>query len=101
MTMRKTILDVADDQRTVPRMPGPIDVRDARILVVDDLETDARLVEAMLTGSGFSSVQVTTDASRVVELYRANRYNLIILDVLMPGMDGFQVLEALAAFTPQ
>jgi PAS domain S-box-containing protein len=82
-------------------MPGAIDVRDARILVVDDLESDARLVEAMLTGSGFSSVQVTTDASRVVELYRANRYNLIILDLLMPGMDGFQVLESLAAFTPQ
>ena len=82
-------------------MPGAIDVRDARILVVDDLESDARLVEAMLVGSGFSCVTTTTDAARVVELHRENRYDLIILDVLMPGMDGFQVLDAIAAVEPQ
>jgi serine phosphatase RsbU (regulator of sigma subunit) len=71
------------------------DILNARILVVDDRETNVRLLEGMLRVAGYTSVDSTTDARRVCELHRANGYSLILLDLQMPGMDGFQVMEAL------
>ena len=72
----------------------------ASILVVDDLETDARLVESMLGGAGYSRVSLTNDSREVCALHRKNRYDLIILDLLMPEMDGFQVMEGLKEIEP-
>jgi PAS domain S-box-containing protein len=72
----------------------------ARILVVDDRDTDRRLVLGMLEGSGFSRVSSSGDPRGVAALHRANRYDLIILDLLMPGMDGFQVMESLKELEP-
>src|SRR5882672_498136 len=76
-------------------MDGPFNVRSASILVVDDVDADARLIEAMLTGSGYTRVASTNDPRQVAELHRRNRYDLIVLDLMMPGMDGFAVMEAL------
>ena len=76
-------------------MPGSTDLLDARILVVDDVEADARLIAGMLGGSGYSNVTTSSDPVSVGELHAKHRYDLIVLDVLMPGMDGFQVLEKL------
>jgi serine phosphatase RsbU (regulator of sigma subunit) len=67
----------------------------ARILVVDDLEVNLRLLEGMLRIAGYTSVESTTDPHAVCELHRQNRYSLILLDLQMPGMDGFQVMEGL------
>ena len=49
----------------------------------------------MLRGAGYTSVASTTDPHEVCELQRKNRYCLILLDLQMPGMDGFQVMEGL------
>src|SRR5580704_16204616 len=49
----------------------------------------------MLRVAGYTSVHSTTDPGAVCELYRRNRYSLILLDLQMPGMDGFQVMERL------
>jgi DNA-binding response OmpR family regulator len=49
----------------------------------------------MLRVAGYTSVESTTDPNEVCELYRRNRYGLILLDLQMPGMDGFQVMEGL------
>jgi len=49
----------------------------------------------MLSGAGYASVASTMDPHEVCELHRKNRYHLILLDLLMPGMDGFQVMEGL------
>src|ERR1700726_4706313 len=49
----------------------------------------------MLRVAGYTCVQSTTDPGKVCELYRRNRYGLILLDLQMPGMDGFQVMEGL------
>jgi len=74
------------------------DILNARILVVDDQQVNVRLLEGMLRGAGYACVESTTDPNEVCELHRKNRYGLILLDLLMPGMDGFQVMEGLKEF---
>jgi serine phosphatase RsbU (regulator of sigma subunit) len=73
------------------------DILNARILVVDDKEANVRLIEGMLRVAGYTSVDSTTDPKQVCALHRENRYGLILLDLQMPGMDGFQVMEGLQA----
>lgn len=70
-------------------------IRNARILIVDDKEANVRLLEGMLRVAGYVAVDSTTDPTEVCELYRRNRYSLILLDLQMPGMDGFAVMEGL------
>ena len=76
-------------------MVSATDIRNARILIVDDKEANVRLLERMLRVAGYACVESTTDPSVVCELHRKNRYSLILLDLQMPGMDGFQVMEGL------
>ncbi|MGA2156434.1 MAG: PAS domain S-box protein [Bryobacteraceae bacterium] len=71
------------------------DILNARILVVDDQEANVRLLEGMLRIAGYTSIESTMDPFKVCELHRKNRYSLILLDLQMPGMDGFQVMEGL------
>ena len=71
------------------------DILNAKILVVDDKPDNIRLIEGMLRIAGYTSVESTTDPYAVCELYRRNRYCLILLDLQMPGMDGFEVIEGL------
>jgi serine phosphatase RsbU (regulator of sigma subunit) len=71
------------------------DILNARILVVDDQEANVRLLEGMLRIAGYVHVDSTTNPSQVCALHRKNRYSLILLDLQMPGMDGFQVMEGL------
>jgi len=71
------------------------DILTAGILVVDDQEANVLLLERMLRGAGYVSVTSTTDPNQVCDLHRKNRYDLILLDLQMPGMDGFQVMESL------
>ena len=76
-------------------MVSPADLLSARILVVDDQQANVSLLEGMLRIAGYTSVDSTTNPSTVCELHRVNRYSLILLDLQMPGMDGFQVMEGL------
>src|SRR6202165_23222 len=76
-------------------MVSSADILNARILVVDDKEANVRLLEGMLRVAGYACVESTTDPNAVRELHRKNHYSLILLDLQMPGMDGFQVMEGL------
>src|SRR5947209_6578481 len=67
----------------------------ARILVVDDQEANVALLRRMLEGAGYTAVTSALDPRAVCELHRANRYDVILLDLQMPFMDGFEVMEAL------
>jgi len=78
-------------------MIGSPDILKANILVVDDQECHALLLDRMLRGAGYVSVHTTADPRQVCELHRQNRYDLILLDLQMPGLDGFQVMEQLKA----
>src|ERR1035438_700873 len=76
-------------------MVSPADILNARILIVDDRAVNVSLLEGMLRVAGYASIESTTDPNEVCELHRKNRYALILLDLQMPGMDGFQVMEGL------
>jgi CheY-like chemotaxis protein len=76
-------------------MINSADILQANILIVDDEEANVLLLERTLRGAGYISIESTTNSRKVCELYRKNRYDLIILDIRMPGMDGFQVMEGL------
>ena len=76
-------------------MLSPPDILNARILVVDDQVANVRLLEGMLRVAGYACIESTTDPNRVCELHRKHRYSLILLDLQMPVMDGFQVMEGL------
>lgn len=78
-------------------MISPADVLSARILIVDDQRANVLLLEAMLRAGGYNAVTSTMDPTTVVELHRAHRYHLILLDLQMPRMDGFAVMQALKA----
>lgn len=71
------------------------DILKARILIADDQEANVTLLEEMLRGAGYLNVDSTTDPQQVCTLNRKHRYDLILLDLQMPVMDGFQVMEAL------
>ena len=72
----------------------------ASILVVDDQEANVMLLEQMLENAGYRNVSSTQDPTSVLALHSEHRYDLILLDLQMPVMDGFQVLEALKAVEP-
>ena len=71
------------------------DIRRARILVVDDEPVNVQLLEYLLKTTGYENVSSTNDPRQVVSLHLKHRFDLIILDLHMPGMDGFDVMEAL------
>ncbi len=71
------------------------DVLKARLLIVDDQVANIRLLEKLLRGAGYVSVATTLDPRQVCEAHRKNRYDLILLDLQMPVMDGFEVMAGL------
>jgi PleD family two-component response regulator len=75
-------------------------LKNARILVVDDQEANVRLVERILEKAGYQSVRSTTDSREALSLYAEFRPDLIILDLLMPNLDGFEVMQELSRAVP-
>ena len=78
--------------------------RTARILVVDDIAPNVELLEALLTAAGYM-VDTAFDGTEALQRADENPPDLVILDVMMPGMNGFEVAQRLKAdprqrFTP-
>ena len=71
------------------------EILNANILIVDDQKSNVQLLEQMLGEAGYLRITSTTDPHSVCALHRDNHYDLILLDLKMPGMDGFQVMEGL------
>ena len=91
------------DQATTGRQPIDIDARvtEGRILVVDDEEANVLLLKRTLERAGYVDVAVTTDSRQVAELVIEFQPDLILLDLLMPHLDGFAVLEQLRSMIPE
>src|SRR5437763_7269137 len=73
----------------------------ASVLVVDDYEANVLALEAILLDAGVARVRSVTDPRLVADAYRAADYDLILLDLHMPGFDGIDVLHQLAAAVPE
>ncbi len=71
------------------------EILNASILIVDDQPANVLLLEQMLESKGYTCIASTTDPEAVCGLHRNNHYDLILLDLQMPGMDGFQVMDGL------
>jgi two-component system cell cycle response regulator len=71
------------------------DILNASILIVDDQEPNVSLLKQLLSEAGYTRVSSTMNSREVCALHSKNSYDLIVLDLQMPGLDGFQVMAAL------
>jgi PAS domain S-box-containing protein len=82
-------------------MATTADPLDSRILIVDDDLVDARVLEAMLAGAGYRNVTLAVDPREAIRMHAASPFDLVMLDVAMSGMDGFEALRELRALNPE
>eukprot|EP01133_Synstelium_polycarpum_P022180 gene22180-26616_t len=71
------------------------EILNASILIVDDQEANVMLLEQVLRSAGYTRITSTMDPQAVRALHQQHRYDLILLDLQMPEMDGFEVMEGL------
>jgi putative two-component system response regulator len=74
---------------------------DSRVLIVDDEERNVRLLRSVLEADDYTNIESTSDSRRVVELFLDFKPDLVLLDLRMPYMDGFEVLRQLDAIVPE
>jgi PAS domain S-box-containing protein len=100
------VIDTLAQRQLIPHEPAPnsegnrmmlsaADILNASILIVDDQEANVTLLELLLSEAGYTHVSSTMNSQEVCALHRQHRYDLILLDLQLPGMDGFQVMEGL------
>jgi len=73
------------------------DIQKARILIVDDQESNLLLLQKLLQAAGYSNLLTVADPTQVPDLYLAFRPDLVLLDLHMPKLDGFEVMALLKA----
>ncbi len=71
------------------------DILNASILIVDDQQANVTLLELLLSEAGYTNVSSTMNSLEVSALHRQHQYDLILLDLQLPEMDGFQVMDSL------
>ena len=76
-------------------METALSFQQAKILVVDDEASIVALLEEMLTIAGYTQIRTTTDARRAIVMYQEWRPDLVLLDIHMPDLDGFEVMDTL------
>ena len=72
----------------------PAQIRSCRILIIDDEDANVLLLASLLEREGYGDINTVTDPSRAVEAFVQLVPDLVLLDLMMPEIDGFQLLEA-------
>lgn len=76
-------------------------ILNAKILIIDDAEANLKLLEDILAREGFQQVVSTADPVRSLDLIKAFEPDLILLDLMMPELDGYGILEILSRHVPK
>jgi CheY-like chemotaxis protein len=84
-----TLSEAAPTQSAVPRPP--------KILIVDDEPVNVKMARKYLTLAGYTEFVVTTDPTEVPSLLEHEEPDLLLLDILMPGVSGLDILKTLRA----
>lgn len=95
-------MNALDEFRLVRGNTGPsvginMSIKSSKILVVDDEPANLRLVEKILQNAGYQYIELVSDSRKVVETYLQQESDLILLDLNMPYMDGYEVMQKLQA----
>lgn len=77
------------------------EILDSKILMIDDLDVNLQLLENLLDREGFKQVLSTTESSNALNLVAAFQPDIILLDLMMPTLDGYGVLEQLSKKIPK
>ena len=72
-------------------------IREASVLVVDDKQDNIDVLMQMLVNHGFTNISAITDPREAEPMYRATAFDLVLLDIRMPHLDGYQVMERIKA----
>ena len=73
-------------------------IKNAHILIVDDNEANVLYLEAVLRKSGYTNIRSTTDSRLALPLFKQCQPDLLLLDLMMPHLDGFAIIEQLKPF---
>jgi two-component system chemotaxis response regulator CheY len=73
------------------------DLPEPRFLVVDDFSTMRRVMRALLRDIGFERCEVAEDGSIALEMLKKSKFDFVITDIMMPTMNGFELLAAIKA----
>lgn len=77
------------------------EILNAKILIIDDADANLRLLEALLAKEGFEQVISTADSTQTIDLFTAFQPDLILLDLMMPVLDGYEILDLLSKYIPK
>ena len=72
------------------------DILSRRILAIDDEEANVLLLRSVLEREGYSDIHTLTDPTEAAAAYAELAPDIVLLDLMMPRIDGFQLLEAFA-----
>ncbi len=93
MPPKNTTTPKAEDKKPASKKPG------AKILVVEDERPLAHALELKLTHEGYD-VTIATDGAEALKIANAEKFVMILLDLIMPNLDGFAFLEQMKKKTP-
>ena len=70
-----------------------MNIKDAKILIVEDEPQINRLIELILQSDGFYNIKTSFDGAKALELIKTDKPDLILLDVMLPSIDGFDLCK--------
>jgi len=77
------------------------EILSAKVLLVDDAPEITRLLEAYLKAEGYTNIRSVTDPRRAESIFMAFQPDLVVLDIMMPHMNGFQLMEKFKQMNPE